>query len=144
MTLLKRTGIVIGVMAVLLILGLIFFRSVVNPAVMNEIRTHPNGEEAKVAMIIAYDDRTLPVNYLKEDNLVFIAVDGPWWRDFRGEKKPVSMMIKGETLTGHGVVVLDDDDYVVDVLSRLRPTAPDWLPLWLNGKLVVITLSETG
>ena len=144
MTLLKRTGIVIGVLAVLLILGLIFFRSVVNPAVMDEIRNNPDGEEAQIAMILSFDDKTIPVNYLREGNLVFMGVDGPWWRSFKGEGKAVSMVIRGETLTGHGVVVLDNDDYVVDVFSRLRPTAPDWLPLWLNGKLVVITLSEAG
>lgn len=144
MTLLKRTGIVIGVLAVLLILGLIFFRSVVNPAVMEEIRTNPDGEEAQIAMILSFDDKTIPVNYLREGNLVFMGVDGPWWRNFQGEGKAVSMVIRGETLTGHGVVVLDNDDYVVDVFSRLRPTAPEWLPLWLNGKLVVITLSEAG
>jgi hypothetical protein len=26
------------------------------------------------------------------------------------------------------------------VFARLRPKVPSWLPLWLNGKLVVITL----
>ena len=30
------------------------------------------------------------------------------------------------------------------VFLKLRPTAPKWLPAWLNGKLVVITLAETS
>ena len=31
-----------------------------------------------------------------------------------------------------------------DVFARLRPRAPGWLPAWLNGKLVVITLQSEG
>lgn len=142
MTVFKWTGIVVGALAILLTLATLFFRLVINPAVMEEIRTNPTGDEAREAMILTYDDRTLPVNYLREGNLVFMGVDGPWWRSFQGDGKALTMVIKGETLTGHGVVVLDDDRYVEDVFSRLRPTAPDWLPLWLNGRLVVITLSE--
>jgi len=43
----------------------------------------------------------------------------------------------------YAVVVLDDQAYVDDVFSRLRPTVPKWLPDWLNGKLVVVTLSDS-
>lgn len=144
MTVFKWTAFVIGAVTILLLLAALLFRLVVNPAVMEEIRANPNGDEAREAMILTYDDRTLPVNYLREGNQVFMGVDGPWWRSFQGDGKPVTMVIKGETLTGHGIVVLDDDDYVEEVFSRLRPTAPEWLPLWLNGRLVVITLSEAG
>ena len=52
------------------------------------------------------------------------------------------MIIRGLEFRGHGRVVLDDPTYVEDVFSRLRPTVPEWLPDWLNGKLVVITLTE--
>lgn len=139
MTVLKWTAIVIAVGAILLLLAGIFFSLVVNPAVMEELRTNPGGEEAQRAMLITYKNRTLPVNYLKEGSAVYMAIDGRWWREFR-EEMPVTMLIKGETYRGTGIVVLDDPGYVKDVFSRLRPTAPEWLPAWLNGRLVVITL----
>ncbi len=140
----KWSAIFLGVVAIFLALAILTFRFVVNPAVMGEIRTNPNGDEAKEAMLITFDGQTLPVNYLREGNQVFMGVDGRWWRSFQGEGLPVTMLIQGETLKGHGVVIEDDPAYVEDVFSRLRPTAPEWLPAWLNGKLVVITLSEPG
>jgi hypothetical protein len=108
---------------------------------MEELRTNPTGEEAQEAMLLTFEGKTLPVNYLKEGNTVFMGVDGRWWRAFTGDGLPVSLLIQGETYTGHGVVVLDKPAYVEDVFSRLRPTAPEWLPTWLNGKLVVITIT---
>lgn len=140
MTALKWTGVVIGALAILLGAAALFFSLVVNPAVMNEIRTNPTGEEAQEAMLLTFQGKTLPVNYLKEGNTVFMGVDGRWWRAFTGGPAPVSMLIQGETYNGLGEVVLDDPAYVEDVFSRLRPTAPEWLPVWLNGKLVVITI----
>jgi len=90
---------------------------------------------------LTFEGKTLPVNYLKEGDTVFMGVDGRWWRAFTGGAVPVTMLIQGETYDGLGVVVLDDPAYVKDVFSRLRPTAPEWLPAWLTGKLVVITIS---
>lgn len=143
MTVLKRTAIGVGALAILLGAAALFFNLVVNPAVMEEIRTNPSGKEAQEAMLLTFGNRTLPVNYLKEGNTVFMGVDGRWWRAFAGDGAPVSMLIQGETYSGHAVVVLDDPAYVEDVFSRLRPTAPEWLPAWLNGKLVVITITSS-
>ena len=113
----------------------------VNARVMEEIRSNPRGALAARAMIITLaDDRVYPVNYLHEDELVFMGIDGRWWRAFQGSGEPVEMLIQGQRLSGHAQVVLDDPEYVVDVFARLRPKVPSWLPLWLNGKLVVITL----
>ena len=138
---LKWTGIVISAFALFLGAAALFFSLIVNPAMIEEIRTNPTGEEAQEAMILTFEGRTLPVNYRKEGNTVFMGVDGRWWRAFSGDGIPVTMFVQGVTYNGHGVVVLDDPTYVADVFSRLRPTAPDWLPDWLNGKLVVITIN---
>ena len=51
-------------------------------------------------------------------------------------------MIKGEALTGSATVVLDDPEYTDEIFLRLRPTKPEWLPDWLNGKLIVINLAQ--
>ena len=111
-----------------------------NAGVVDEILANPNGERAARTMLITLaDGRRYPVNYLEEDGLVFMGIDGRWWRAFVGEGQPVEMIIRGEQSTGHAKTVLDDPAYTEDIFSRLRPTAPAWLPAWLNGKLVVIT-----
>ena len=112
-----------------------------NAKVAEDIRNNPDGDRAKRSMLLTLADGTMyPVNYLKEDPLVFMGIDGLWWREFRGDGAPVTMLIRGEVLSGHAKVVLDDQAYVDDIFARLRPTAPEWLPDWANGKLVVITL----
>ena len=112
-----------------------------NAAVVEDIRTNPDGERAQRSMLLWLEDGTMyPVNYLKEDPVVYMGIDGLWWREFQGEGAPVRMLIRGEEYSGHAKVELDDRPFIDDVFSRLRPTVPEWLPDWLNGKLVVITL----
>jgi len=112
-----------------------------NARVAEEIRSNPDGERAQRTMLLTLaDGRMYPVNYLREEDLVFMGIDGRWWREFVDDGQPVEMFIQGERLYGHAKTVLDNPDYTADVFTRLRPTAPSWLPAWLNGKLVVITL----
>lgn len=114
-----------------------------NAKVAQDIRNNPDGDRARRAMLIWLPDGTMyPVNYLLEDDLVFMGIDGLWWREFRGDGAPVKMLIRGKEYSGHAKAVLDDPAYIEDVFSRLRPTVPEWLPDWLNGKLVVITLDD--
>ena len=144
MKILKWTVIVIASLLVLLVGYRAATIDASNARVAEQIRANPNGERAAKTMLLTLaDGRMYPVNYLVEDNLVFMGIDGRWWREFQGEGQPVSMFIKGEEFTGHAVTRLDDPAYKADVFSRLRPTAPEWLPDWLNGKLVVITLTES-
>ena len=114
-----------------------------NARVAQEILTNPDGQRARETMLVRLaDGREYPVNYLIDDNLVFMGIDGRWWREFEGDGAPVELLIRGATLTGHARAELDDQAYIDDVFSRLRPTVPEWLPDWLNGKLVVITLHD--
>ena len=113
-----------------------------NARVIQEIKTNPLGERAARTMVVTLaDGRIYPVNYLKEGGLVFMGIDGRWWRAFQGAGQSVNMLIKNESFSGHGRVVLDNQEYVDQVFARLRPKAPSWLPAWLNGKLVVIELT---
>ncbi|MCR9277012.1 MAG: hypothetical protein NXH85_03480 [Pseudomonadaceae bacterium] len=115
-------------------------RGDINASVIEEIQTNPTGELAAKTMLVTLGDgRRYPVNYLREDGLVFMGIDGRWWREFQGSGQAVDLYIQGEELAGHAIVVLDKPDYVDDIFSRLRPKVPAWLPEWLNGKLVVIT-----
>ena len=68
------------------------------------------------------DGRELPVNYLREGDQVFVGVDGRWWRALREGNAPVTMLIRGETLTGKARVVFDDPAYKRAVF---RPAAPN-------------------
>ena len=61
-----------------------------NQRVERELRADPDGVTARRVMMISLPDgRSLPVNYLREDGLVFIGVDGFWWRQFAGDGRSV-------------------------------------------------------
>ncbi len=140
----KRIFFTVLLLLSILVMGYLFYaRNVTNPAVMADIRNNPNGARAQRTMLITLPDgRELPVNYLQAGSEIFIGVDGRWWRDFVDPGARASIYIKGEIYQGHARAVLDKPAYTEQIFSRLRPTAPDWLPAWLNGKLVVITLDQ--
>jgi hypothetical protein len=138
----KWFPIVVGALAVLVIAYVIYTQAVVNPRVAEELKSNPQGARAERAMLLTFPDgRVLPVNYLWEGNKVFAGSDGRWWRAFQGDGAPVSVFIKGQTMTGHATLELDDQAYIDDIFSRLRPAA-SWVPEALDAKLVVITLDE--
>ena len=120
----------------------LYYEKVVNPRVVEELQNNPDGERAGIAMLLNFEDKQIPVNYLREGDKVFAGADGMWWRSFQKPGVPVTMLIRGNVLTGHGVVVLEDRAYIDDVFSRLCPTVPKWLPDALNGKLIEITLNN--
>jgi len=122
----------------------IFFL-LVNPMILNEIKNEPSSEMAGEALVLTFSSgKEIPVNYLREGNQVFVGADGPWWREFEAGSMPVTLVIKGETFMGSATVVLDDPAYTHEIFMRLRPTVPEWLPEWLNGKLIVINLVHQG
>lgn len=138
----RRLLIVIGALVVLLIGYRIYLGLVANPSVAEELRSNPgSARAARVMLLTSPDGREIPVNYLREGNRVFAGADGRWWRAFRDGGAPVTLLIMGKTMTGHAMLELDDQDYIDDVFSRLRPAA-SWVPKWLDAKLVVITLDR--
>jgi hypothetical protein len=137
----KRSALFLGLLLIVFIAWRLAAREDVNARVERELRAEPRGAAAKRMMLVMLaDGRTLPVNYLREKNLVFMGVDGRWWRIFTGDGAPIELLIQGETLKGHATTVLDDQDYVDIIFRRLRPRVPGWVPGWLNGKLVVVEL----
>ena len=137
----KWIGIGLGGLA-LLIGGVVFYAQVVgNPRVAMELRAMPQGKRARKVMLLTLPSgRTLPVNYLREGDVVYAGSDGPWWRALRGDGVKVTLFVMGETLQGHATAIEDDPARTRDVFSRLRPRTPSCLPDWLNGILVVIAL----
>jgi hypothetical protein len=130
----------------LVVAGIAYYQiNITNPRVVDEIRSNPSGKTAARAMLLTFQDgRTIPVNYLREGNKVFVGADGPWWRDFEQGGVSVSLLVQGEMLKGHATSVLDDPSYTKDVFARLRPAVPKWLPDWLNATLVVIEIDSSS
>lgn len=123
-------------------IGLAYNSFIANPRIAETIRSDPTGPRAaKVMLLTLPSGRELPVNYLQEPGFVFAGADGPWWRELR-DGAEVAMLVRGEPLSGTARAVLDDPDYTRSVFARLRPTAPAWLPDWLNGKLIEIRVSQ--
>ena len=140
---LKWTLIVLGALGGLVAAFALFMVVIANPRVVRELQENPEGARAAKAMLLTLPSgRQLPCNYLREGAVVYVGVDGRWWREFVQQPAPVQLLIKGATLRGNGQLTMDDMTHVHDVFSRLRPTTPRWLPDWMNGKLVTIRLAE--
>ena len=140
---LKWLTIIIAILVAAFIGFRAFFALVYDPRVIEELQNDPRAERAGIVMLLTFPNgRVLPVNYLREGNLVFAGADGRWWRALRAGNVPVTLLIRGETLTGRARVVLDDPEYKHDVFQRLRPNVPKWLPDWLNAHLVVVDLDS--
>ncbi len=138
----------LGVAAITALLAgsyVFYAKQVANPRVEIELRSDPNGMRAQRVLLLTFQDSTtIPVNYRREGQQVFVGADGGWWRRFRDAGAPVTLYLRGNTRTGHAIAVLNDPAYTRAVFARLRPAAPGWLPDWLNGVLVVITLDAQG
>jgi hypothetical protein len=133
------------VVTVALVFGgyVLYARLIGNPRVVEELLSNPDGPRADRVMLITLPDgRVLPVNYLREGDTVYVGVDGLWWREFSGGSRPVKLLIRGESLIGHALAILDDPAHTEAVFARLRPTAPAWLPGRMRGVLVEVTLGE--
>ena len=141
-----RVALIVLATLTLLIVGYgVYVTSIGNSGVVAELKQNPMGERAERAMLLTFPDgKTIPVNYLREDNRVYAGADGAWWRAFDGEGAAVTLLIQGEALTGHATVELRDQKFIDDVFSRLRPTVPEWLPDWANGKLVIVDLNVSA
>ncbi len=141
MTILKWSAIAAAVLALGFVALRTYFVLVANPAVAKELRDDPQGTRAGIVMLLTLPgERVLPVNYLRDGDRVYAGADGRWWRTLRDGNVPVTVFIRGETLSGRARVVLDDAEFKRDVFQRLRPNVPKWLPTWLDAELVVIDL----
>ena len=141
-----RLALIAGAIMSFLVAGYIAYVTMIaNPRVVTDLKEDPMGERAERAMLLTLPDgKTIPVNYLRENNRVYAGADGAWWRAFKGEGATVTLLIQGEVLTGQATVELQDQAFIASVFSRLRPTVPEWLPDWANGKLVIVDLKVSA
>ena len=93
---------IVATTLVLLVVGYwIYSERIANPRVVRELIDHPDGERARRAMLLTLPSgRRIPVNYYREDDMVWAGADGRWWKELVGEGFPVSVLVRGETLRG--------------------------------------------
>lgn len=124
MKFLRIALILVVLLALIPVGGFLYYSLLANPRIAQELIDDPDGERAKKVMLITLPSgRQLPVNYLREGDRVYAGADGSWWEELEGEGFPVTVLVRGENLSGTARAVLDDPDYTKDVFSRLRPTA---------------------
>ena len=141
-----RVSLIVLVILTLSILGYcVYVTQIGNPGVVADLKQNPMGKRAERTMLLMFSEgKTIPVNYLREGGLVYAGADGRWWRQFEGEGAAVTLLVRGEALKGHATVILEDQEFIDRVFSKLRPTVPVWLPDWANGKLVIIDLKQAA
>jgi len=136
----KYVPIVVGALLVIFAGYAIFVTWVGNPSVVSELRKNPDGARARRVMLITLPSgRTIPVNYLREDETVYAAADGRWWQQLRGQGAPVKLLVRGETLLGHARAIEDEPDHRSAIFDRLRPNAPK-----LFGTLIQVDLAPSS
>jgi hypothetical protein len=114
--------------------------TILNPRVIRDLESNPDGERARKAMVLTLPSgKTIPVNYLQDGETVYAAADFPWWRELRGAGGDVEVLIRGALRRGHARAVEDDPALRTSVFERLRPTAPAW-----TGVLVEIGLDVSS
>jgi len=117
----------------------VFVSWVGNPWVVSELRKDPDGARARRVMLLTLPSGSvIPVNYLRQDDRVYAAADGRWWRELRGQGAPVELLVRGETLVGHARAIEDEPDHRSAIFDRLRPNAP-----MLFGTLIQIDLAPS-
>lgn len=110
-----------------------------NPRVERELIAHPDGPRARRVLVIELPSgRRIPVNYIREIQkvretleshasdeqvIVYVAADGVWWSELTETAHPVTLLLRGETVSGLARTILDDPERTADVFTRLRPDA---------------------
>ena len=118
----------------------IYAERIANPRTVRELTLNPDSERAQRVMLLTLPGgRRIPVNYLREDDRVYAAADGTWWRDLVGDGFPVTLLVRGETLTGRARAIPDDPSYTERIFAKLRPDAIEGF-----GTLVEIQLGGSG
>lgn len=124
MKILYILGGAVGVLALVFVGVYLYVEKLANPRVYRELVADPDGVRGKEVMALTLPSgRRILANYLREGDRVYAGADGTWWKELVGDGHAVTLLVRGETLSGTARAVRDDPDHRKDVFSRLRPNA---------------------
>jgi deazaflavin-dependent oxidoreductase (nitroreductase family) len=96
-----------------------FMNKVINPLVRLILRSPLHKLMSNTLLVITYCGRktgreySLPVQYVQAGNIIYIVPGMPekktWWRNLK-EAAPVRLNVRGQSLTGTGVVLKPETD----------------------------------
>jgi deazaflavin-dependent oxidoreductase (nitroreductase family) len=96
-----------------------FMNKVINPLVRLILRSPLHKLMSNTLLVITYCGRktgreySLPVQYVQAGNIIYIVPGMPdkktWWRNLK-EAAPVRLTVRGQSLTGTGVVLKPETD----------------------------------
>ena len=138
MKIIRFASVAIAALVLLAMGSWLYAEQIANPRVVRELIEHPDGDRAqRVILLTLPSGRSIPVNYLREDELVYAGADGSWWKELVGDGVPVTLLLRGETMTGTARAILNDPVYTQEVFKKLRPNAIEGF-----GTLVEIRLGD--
>jgi hypothetical protein len=105
-----------------------FMNKIVDPLVSMILRSRLHSWMSASVMLITYrgwksgKEITLPVNYAQDGHMIYIVPGMPerknWWRNFR-EKTPVQLTLRGEVLSGNGML-LDPATQLEEIVTGIK------------------------
>ncbi len=105
-----------------------FMNKIADPLVSVILRSRLHRWMSASVILIAYRGRksskefSLPVNYAQDGHMIYIVPGMPerknWWRNFR-EKTPVRLTLRGELLSGNGML-LDPVKQLEEIVTGIK------------------------
>ena len=136
------------VIAISVVAGIAVFIAAANPLVSTVLRSGRHGLLSDGVMLITMqrrdssDMKTFPVDYLREDDIVYVGCDSGWWKHLEGGAE-VRMLIQGREFVGWAIPIVDDAERSGVGFRKLRPWTYKRAE-WMGGVFIEIQIREDG
>ena len=126
--------------------GIIGLVAVYNPVVTTILQSDHHALLSGRTMLLTLENRetsqpkTFPVNYLREEEMVYIGSDFGWEKHLVGGAE-VRLLIQGEEYVGWALPILDDPERSTAGLRKLRPGTYK-LAEWIGSVFVEVQMQD--
>lgn len=126
--------------------GIIGLVVVYNPVVTTILQSDHHALLSGRTMLLTLENRetsqpkTFPVNYLREEEMVYIGSDFGWEKHLVGGAE-VRLLIQGEEYVGWALPILDDPERSTAGLRKLRPGTYK-LAEWIGSVFVEVQMQD--
>lgn len=126
--------------------GIIGLVVVYNPVVTTILQSDHHALLSGRTMLLTLENRetsqpkTFPVNYLREEEMVYIGSDFGWEKHLEGGAE-VRLLIQGEEYVGWALPILDDPERSAAGLRKLRPGTYK-LAEWIGSVFVEVQMQD--